>query len=498
MKIKTVDRFILKSYLGPMIATFFIVMFILMMNGLWLYIDEIVGKGLPFSAIVKLIYYFSVTMVPLGLPLATLLAAIMTMGNLGENYELTALKSAGISLVRIIRPILILAVFISIASFFVINNYVPYSVRQLGKVLSDIRSQRQEIEFIDGMFFNGIPNISIRVEKQDKKTKQLTGVLIYDNRDRSVSKTIVADSGYIAISDDKEYMNIKLNHGSSFEDNRNYQWYDKPFMRVNDFEQQVMILKLDGFNFSESGSNIFAGRSDTKNISELQHDIDSINLVAEKRINDFSSSFLKNYFYRMDTLVIHKNSKDSLLFAKAQRQNAIITRETVDTLSITTKKNIFEDADERLSNLVSFSDGGHSQVTGSTITLYRSKADWHKKIALPISVFIFFLIGAPLGAIIRRGGLGMPVVISVIFFVFYYMMSISGERMVWDGAWIPFAGMWLSSFILAPIAIFLTLKARSDSQLLNAETYYNLFKKTKNYLQVIKEKTKKYARRKNF
>ncbi len=206
MKLKTADKFILKSYLGPMFVSFFIVMFILLMNVLWRYIDELVGKGLPLSVIIELLFYTTSTLIPLGLPLATLFAAIMTLGNLGENYELLALKAAGIPLQRIIRPITIMAVLISIGSFFVMNNFVPYSYQKMGNLLFDIRQMKQEIEFPDGVFFNGIPQVSIRVTKQDPKTKLLTDVLIYDTRNSNTVSTIVADSGYISLSKDKAFL----------------------------------------------------------------------------------------------------------------------------------------------------------------------------------------------------------------------------------------------------------------------------------------------------
>ena len=217
MKLKTADKFILKSYLGPMFVSFFIVMFILLMNVLWRYIDELVGKGLPLSVIIELLFYTTSTLIPLGLPLATLFAAIMTLGNLGENYELLALKAAGIPLQRIIRPITIMAVLISIGSFFVMNNFVPYSYQKMGNLLFDIRQMKQEIEFQDGVFFNGIPQVSIRVTKQDPKTKLLTDVLIYDTRNSNTVSTIVADSGYISLSKDKAFLKVRLFHGQHYE-----------------------------------------------------------------------------------------------------------------------------------------------------------------------------------------------------------------------------------------------------------------------------------------
>lgn len=490
---KTIDKFVLKAYIGPMIATFFIVLFILMMNGLWLYIDDIVGKGLPASAIFELIFFYSSTMIPLGLPLATLLAALMTLGNMGENYELTALKSAGISLIRIIRSIIVLAVIISIASFFIINNYVPYSFHKMGKISSDINNLRQEIKFNDGMFFNGIPNISIRVETQDKDTNKLYGLLIYDNRDKQVSKTIIADSGFISMTPDKTFMKIDLYNGQNLEDNRNNLWEKKPTLRTNTFYYQMMMLELDGFNFSEGDNNAYDGSSRTKNISELQYDIDSLDIEAERKVMLFQKEFLKKYLYKHDTMILARNEIDSVSIAGFnERKRFSISQTTIDTLDITQRNSIYENAEMLLGNLKGFVYGGHSQISSSTSTLYRSKADWHSKLSLPVSVLVFFLIGAPLGAIIRRGGLGMPVMICIVFFLVYYILNISGKQLVEDGATVPVIGMWLSTFILAPIAIFLTIKSTKDSQLLNIEMYINKYKAVKVFMKkLVSRKIKK-------
>ena len=489
---KTIDRFVLKAYIGPMFATFFIVLFILMMNGLWLYIDDIVGKGLPPSAIFELIFFYSSTMIPLGLPLATLLAALMTMGNMGENYELTALKSAGIPLTRIIRPITILAVIISIGSFFIINNYVPYSFNKMGQIVSDINTLRQEIKFNDGIFFNGIPNISIRVEKQDKETNKLYGLIIYDNRDKQMSKTMIADSGFISMTTDKKFMKIDLHQGQSLEDNRNNTWDDKPVLKTNTLTYQMMLIELDGFNFSDGANNRNEGNSNTKNITELQHDIDSLNFESERKITTFQKDFLKMYLYKKDTMLLARNQADSVKIKMFNsRQKFSINKTTIDTLDITQRNAIYERAEMQLSNLKGFAYGGHSQIMSSTITLYSSKADWHSKLSLPISVLVFFLIGAPLGAIIRRGGLGMPVVICILFFLVYYVLNITGSQLVEDGAMIPATGMWLSTFVLAPIAIFLTIKSTKDSQLFNIELYINKYKRLKTFVTNAKNKIKK-------
>ena len=229
---KTIHKLVLKAYLGPMVLTFFIVMFVLMMNIVWRYIDELVGKGLSAGIIIELMTYFMANMIPLGLPLAMLLAAIMTMGNLGENYELLAMKSAGMSLIRITKPLIILVSLISVGSFFIGNNLVPYANKKVFSILYDIRQQKQSLEFQDGLFFNGIDNMSIRVSRQEPETHLLHDVLIYDNRAANGDmNTIVADSGYIRLSDDKKYLLVTLFNGETYEQTRSSQWFTQSKLR---------------------------------------------------------------------------------------------------------------------------------------------------------------------------------------------------------------------------------------------------------------------------
>ena len=240
---KTIHKLVLKSYLGPMFLTFFIVMFVLMMNFIWRYIDELVGKGLDAGVIIELMSYAMANMIPMGLPLAMLLAAIMTLGNLGENYELLAMKSAGMSLPKILKPLIIVVGIIAIGSFFVVNNLVPYANKKMLSILYDIRQQKQVIEFQDGLFFNGIEDMSIRVGKQDPKTHLLRDVLIYDNRNINGNMTTtVADSGYIRLSDDKKYLLVTLFNGETYEQTRNYQWYSKSALRHHIFEKQDGVI----------------------------------------------------------------------------------------------------------------------------------------------------------------------------------------------------------------------------------------------------------------
>ena len=301
---KSIHKLVLKSYLGPMILTFFIVMFVLMMNFVWRYIDELVGKGLSAGIIIELMSYAMANMIPMGLPLSMLLAAIMTMGSLGENYELLAMKSAGMSLVRITKPLIILVGFIAVGSFFIGNDLVPYANRKMYSIIYDIRQQKQTLEFQDGLFFNGIDNMSIRVGHQDPETHLLRDVLIYDNRQANGNmNTIVADSGYIRLSDDKRYLLVTLFHGQTYEQARNSQWYTKSTLRHHTFDLQKQIIRMDGFAMGRSDANQFSN-SQTKDISELQHDIDSLELKVNAATTSSYEPLLKEQIFVRDNSVL--------------------------------------------------------------------------------------------------------------------------------------------------------------------------------------------------
>ncbi|MDE5579605.1 MAG: LptF/LptG family permease [Alistipes sp.] len=477
---KTIHKLVLKSYLGPMILTFFIVMFVLMMNFVWRYIDELVGKGLSAGIIIELMTYAMANMLPLGLPLAVLLAAIMTMGNLGENYELLAMKSAGLSLVRIAQPLLIFVSLIAVGSFFIGNNLVPYANKKMYSIISDIRQQRQTLEFRDGLFFNGLDDMSIRVGCQDPETHMLYDVLIYDNRptNRGNMNTIVADSGYIRLSDDRRALLVTLYNGETYEQTRNGQWYTKSALRHHTFDLQKQEIPMDGFVMERSDNNI--SNSQTKNIAELQGDIDSLELRVNTATSSSYEPLLKEQIFVRDHNVLPL--PDSLRIDK-RRFRDMQAADSIGRLPLREKERIWNQARSLAKNSRNMFSFDETTAKEALNQLYRSKAEWHKKVSLPASIIIFFLIGAPLGAIIRRGGLGLPVVVSVIFFVVYYIISLSGEKQVKEGNWDAVWGMWISSFVLTPIAVYLTYKATNDSALLDTDWYAGKIKALREKLE---------------
>ena len=466
---KTIHKLVLKAYLGPMVLTFFIVMFVLMMNIVWRYIDELVGKGLSAGIIIELMTYFMANMIPMGLPLSMLLAAIMTMGNLGENYELLAMKSAGMSLVKITKPLIILVSIVSVGSFFIGNDLVPSANKKLYSTLYDIRQQKQALEFQDGLFFNGIDNMSIRVSPPDPDTHLLHNVLIYDNREANNNmNTILADSGYIRLSDDKRFLLVTLFHGETYEQTRNSQWFTKSALRHHIFDLQKQVIRMEGFAMERTDADLF-NNSSTKDISDLSHDIDSLEVKVNAATTTSYEPLLKEQIFVRDNSVLPQ--PDSLRVDKSGYRD-LAAADSVARLPMREKDKVWNLARTLAkSSRNTFSSFDESTAKEALNQLYRSKVEWHKKLSLPVSILIFFLIGAPLGAIIRRGGLGLPVVVSVIFFVIYYIISLTGEKLAKEGNWEAVYGVWLSTFILTPLAVYLTWKATNDSALLDTDWY---------------------------
>lgn len=460
-----------------MVLTFFIVLFVFIMQFMWRYIDELVGKGLGMGVIMELMMYAAVTLIPMVLPLATLFAAVMTMGNMGENYELLALKSAGVSLPRIMRPLIILVFFVAIGSFFVANDMVPLATKKISALLYDIRQQKQVIEFKDGLFFNLDNNMSIRVDHQDPETKLLTDILIYDTRNTNTTGkmgTIVADSGYIALSDDKRYLLVTLYNGEMHEEARNYQWMKDNTLERRYFDAYNMVVPMSGFDFARTDMSLFNG-SQTKNIAELSAGVDSLEEVSAHAASASYQPLINTFIFPYN-LGLGSDTLPPL------QGGAVYLNDRIEQMALRDKQSVYNDALIKAKNSRSFYSFDEASSKEALNQLYKYKIEWHKKMSLPVSIMIFFLIGAPLGAIIRKGGLGMPVVVSVGFFVIYYIITITGQKMASEGSWNAFLGMWIATFILLPISVYLTYKATNDSNLFNAEWYLAHTKKLRGFL----------------
>jgi len=475
--IKTIDKLILKSYLGPMVASFFIVLFVLMMNFLWKYIDDMVGKGLGLGLIIEIILHGTSFLIALGFPLATLFAAIMTMGNLGENYELLALKSAGVSLPRILGSLMVVTMGMAVASFFVSNNLVPYSNRKVYALMNDVREQKQKITFKDGQFFNGVDNMSIRVERQDPATGLLRGMLIYDTSGSGGAMMVTAaDSGYIRLTDDRRFLEAQLFGGENYRFTRGADWYGDNTLQSTSFTEQHSFERTPGYEFNRSDDALWGNSATAKNVRQLSVDIDSLNRELNRLTVSTYRPLLYDHLFVRDTMALSHT-------AEARRnldaRHPVALLDSIAHLSDTDKNRLWANAQVAASNSAGAISMDESQTKNVLNQLYRSQIEWHKKWSLPVAVIVFFLIGAPLGAIIRKGGLGMPIVISVSFFVIYYVILITGEKLAKEGTWPAVWGGWIPTLVLLPVALYLTYKATNDSGLLNTEWYIIKYQKLK-------------------
>jgi lipopolysaccharide export system permease protein len=477
---KKVDSFVLKSFIGPLVFTFFIVLIILILQFLWMYVDELAGKGLEFKVLAELLYHFALTFVPMALPLAILLASLMTFGNMGEFSELSALKSAGIPLQRIMRPLIVFLAVLAIVSFFFSNNVLPYSTEKARTLLWDIRRKKPDINIQSGTFYNGVPDFSIKITKKDPVTGRLDNLIIYDHRLRKGNISVItADSGFMKLSPDETGLIMTLYNGNSYNemeekagtpDSRKYP------SRKDTFKEQTFVISLSGFDLERSEEGLFKSSASMQNISQLTFYIDSLNKKYTEKVNYQFQEFNAARIY----------SGRNSIPGNASRNNPDDTQKKIsgfdpkslfDSLSVDEKRNVLARAIENIkdgnSYLAQNNESLHYELKG----IKRYEVEWNKKLTMSFACLVFFFIGAPLGAIIRKGGLGTPAVISILFFVIYYVISISGQKLVEEDVVGTFAGMWAASYILLPVGIFLTYKATTDSSIMNIDTYLLFFKK---------------------
>ncbi len=467
--VKRLHLLILRSYLGPFILTFFISLFLLLMQFLWKYIDELVGKGLDVWVIGELLLYASASLVPMALPLAILLSSIMSFGNMGEHYELIALKSAGISLLRIMRPLILLVFAISILAFFFSNNLMPYTNLKMGTLLFDVRHQRPEISIREGVFDNSIEGMSLKVGKKDPRTNMLYRIMIYDHSKNDGNLVVtVADSGHMKLVDKDRYLILTLFNGHSYAEVRDQGKRNntRPARREK-FDKQRVVLELTGYGFSRSDENLFKGNYKMLNLDQLEVAIDSIKKEAVVNQKRFGENLSRSYLFKK---ISHRTfvTDTSIVEFSGNAEDPFALYQSMDNDQ---KNKAFAMAKDFGRSSQSYISSTKSEVFGHRRMLGRHEIEWHRKFTLSFACFLLFFIGAPLGAIIRKGGLGMPVVVSVLFFVLYYVVSISGEKYVKSGVLEAWQGMWLSTVFLFPIGIILTYKATHDSGLFNLDNY---------------------------
>lgn len=469
--VKKFYQLILRSYLAAFIPTFLIVMLILLMQVIWLYVDELIGKGLDWLVIAELMFYFSASLIPQALPLSVLLASIMTFGNLGESYELVAAKASGISIWKMFKPMVWLMLFIAIFGFFVSNILIPQANLKRGSLLYDVRQQKPALAIKAGVFSQDIPGITIRVGKKNKVTQELQEIIIYDLRESQLHPVIIyAKRGNMTTSEDGRYLFLTLFEGARYEEMEKQKGYyiSQPHT-TTEFGEERIAFDMNSFKFNRTDENLFKHHWEMLNILELQKASDSLDLVSVFK-NKELAGFINPYYY-----FTRVNSDSS---GKIKALKAIPVKSKISDIPKHFKElnasEIYASAinnTRSVKNIVEYSINEYNELTKLRA---RHKIEWHRKFILSVACIIMFFIGAPLGSIIRKGGFGLPIVVSVIMYVCYHIVSLSGEKFAKTQAWGPMEGMWFGILTFIPLGMFLTHQAANDSKLFDASLYINI------------------------
>jgi lipopolysaccharide export system permease protein len=464
--VKKLDKLIIKTFTGPFVATFFVTLFVLVMQFLWKYIDDLVGKGLDTPVIIELITYTSANLVSLALPLAVLLSSIMTFGNLGESFELVALKSSGISLTRFMRPLLMVCSSIAVLAFLFNNYALPVANLRAKSLLYDITNSKPAFNIKAGVFYTDIPDYTIKVAQKESDNKTIHQVMIIDHTPGGGDKVILAEKGTMLLSPDKRFLYFVLEKGWRYEE-RNSRSATAPgeLIRLG-FREYKKAFDLSSFAFSRLDMGLFASNQQMLNVRQLDKAIDSL-YKEEKLFSRTVNAYIttRYSFYKWN---------DTGWLAKAAPLAANITsfRDVIPEKSL---RYVLERAEQNIRDGQNNLEGPAREFGDKHSTLLLHKVEWQRKFTLAFSCIVMFLIGAPLGSIIRKGGLGTPLIFAVVFFVIFNIFFMVGEKMARKDVMTTWSGMWLSNIVLIPIAMFLIYKALNDSQLFNKEFYFRIF-----------------------
>jgi lipopolysaccharide export system permease protein len=461
---KKIHKLVVKAFLGPLVVTFFITMLVLLMQFLWKYVDDLIGKGLELSVLLKFLYYTSLTLVPMALPITVLLASLMTFGNMGERYELVAVKSAGISLQKLMRPLFIFTIGIASIAFLFSNNVFPYAFLKYRTLLYDIQMKKPALNIHEGEYYKAIDGYVIRFDRKERDGQTIHGVQIYDHTDGiGNTRLTMAKHGLMQTSDDGKWLQFRLFDGHSYaEDVKEWQYrHRRPFSRVK-FDEQIIKFDLSSFEMGETDEALFGNHEKAKRLNELKEGIDSLTTLYIARTEEITAAILsRNYYLRTfynDSLDVKNIGTERL--RSSFSQNNVVEQAIAQANSTLIDVNYYA---KDLQNRESF--------------IKDYQIEWHRKFTYPFACILLFLIGAPLGTIVRRGGLGLPVVMGVLIFVAYFSVSIIGERTALTTDLLVWRGAWVSSFIFLPIGIFLLVKATSDAAFLDADVWKRHFLK---------------------
>lgn len=512
--IKRLHRYTLKSYLGPFILTFFIAEFVLLMQFVWKYVDDLVGKGLETSVIIELMWYTSASLVPMALPLAILLSSIMTLGGMAETLELVAVKSSGVSLYRLLRPLIIFSFITGIAAFYFSNNILPVANLKARALIMDIQKQRPALDIQPGTFYAGIPDLVVKVDEVAKDKKSLKGVMIYDHSDYSKGngRVTLAETGRVEVSSDDGYLVLSLHDGITYDELGFFGKRDPSLPEMkNTFKTQVLLIDLSAFKFSRESEDMYKDHYQMMTISQLDKAMLDIRNEGNQRSSAYGNSMRKTYFFgrnetanrkQINTTLTSNTAKTASNFhnplaiikeVNDKNEAKIVNLDSTkillnlidlakpDWMTIYKKDQQLQFYDLAIN--VSRSNKSRAEDYSNELkyrqqNMARHKTEWHRKFTLSIACILLFFIGAPLGAIIKRGGLGLPLVSATMIFILYYVLSTIGEKSAKSLSMSPFMGMWVSTLVLLPFGILLTYMAANDSKVFERETYKNLFRKT--------------------
>lgn len=444
------------------------------MQFLWKHVAELVGKGISWSVLAEFFIYAVFSLVPMALPLAILLASIMTFGNLGENFELTAMKAAGISLFRIIRPLILFISFVCVGAFFFSNYVLPVAQTKLWTLIFSLRQKSPEFDIPVGEFYGGISNVNIYVRSKDKGL--LKDLMIYDYSDGFDNATVmVADSGRVQFSVDNKYLLLSLYDGESFENLKKQRINNSstsiPYRRET-FKLKEILLDFDT-EFNRYDESLLQDQHVSKNIKQLSQSIDSVSKISTQRSIEQGKEVVRQHYFGRESGSNSTFDSTKIDLIKYNTDTLFVSLDQASMIRAT------EIALERARTMKELIGNNKMMLDEPVMYVRRHEIEWHRKFTLSFACLIFFFIGAPLGAIIRKGGLGAPVVISVIMFIIYYIIDNTGYKMAREGLWTSIEGMWLSSSVLLPVGIFLTYKAVMDATLLNPDQYVKLWKTLK-------------------
>jgi len=478
---KKLDKLIIKGFIGPFIATFFITLLVLVMQFFWLYIDDFVGKGLGIDVVLKFIWFQSAVLIPLALPLAILLSSLMTFGKLGESFELVAIKSAGISLLRFMRPLLFVSVVVCGIAFLFSNYINPVAFLKSRTLLTDIVYAKPAFDLREGIFYDRINGFAIKIGKKEENDSIIRDVIVYEQGNPVQDNFIIAKSGVMRVSEDKRYLEFNLRDGWLYQERGNNSYNDKKtdYIRMG-FKEYKKQFDLSSFQFVQTNDSVNKNSERVYSMRQLNRAIDSLK-KDNRRIRKMMEETVKTAAFKFTAYFDSTTGKKPLMDSSFK-----VAKSLDDLIPDSARYAVYSGALGQISSLNSAMTTSGVTIRDREKVLRRHKIEWHRKIVLSSACLILFMIGAPLGSIIRKGGLGTPLIAAISFFMVFYFSTTIGEKFAKEGKLTPFAGMWLAAFILVPIGLFLTYKAMRDSQLFNKEWYFRTAQSVRTYIQNFK------------